>query len=84
MTSNSTVDFEIIKNILAKRLDIEENMITKDASIIDDLGADSIDTIEIIMEFEKAFKIDIPENEVYKLLSVNDIIKYIENKLQNG
>jgi len=58
---------------------VDENEVTPEASFTNDLGADSLDTVELIMEFEKEFNLSIPDEEAEKISTVNDAIKYIEN-----
>jgi len=73
--------FDKVKNIIALQLDIDVEDITIDASFMEDLGTDSIDTVELIMAFETEFGIDIPEDEIEGLQTVDNVIKYIESKL---
>jgi len=61
------------------KLGVDENEVTPEASFTNDLGADSLDTVELIMEFEKEFNLSIPDEEAEKISTVNDAIKYIEN-----
>ena len=75
-----SVDFDRVKEIIVKQLDIDEDLITKNSIFIDDLGADSIDAVELVMAFENEFKIDIPEEDAEKLLSINDLLIYIDSK----
>ncbi|MBR3302637.1 MAG: acyl carrier protein [Bacteroidales bacterium] len=67
-----------VKEIIVEKLGVDEAEITPEASFTKDLGADSLDTVELIMEFEKAFEIEIPEQEAQKIATVGDAIKYIE------
>jgi acyl carrier protein len=69
--------FERVKAILVKQLRVDEDNVTSDALIIDDLGADSIDTVELIMAFENEFGVDIPE-ATGMFDKVEDVVKYIE------
>ncbi|MBN1532507.1 MAG: acyl carrier protein [Spirochaetes bacterium] len=75
------VEFEKVRDIIVKQLDIEKDRITRDSNFIDDLGADSIDTVELVMAFENEFGIEIPTQDAEKLRNVEDLIKYIELKL---
>jgi acyl carrier protein len=75
------VEFEKVRDIIVKQLDIEKDRITRDSNFIDDLGADSIDTVELVMAFENEFGIEIPTQDAEKLRNVEDLIKYIESKL---
>lgn len=67
-----------VKEIIVEKLGVDESEITPEANFTKDLGADSLDTVELIMDFEKAFEITIPEEEAQKIATVGDAIKYIE------
>jgi acyl carrier protein len=67
-----------VKAIIADKLGVEESEVTPEASFTNDLGADSLDTVELIMEFEKDFNITIPEEESTKIVTVGDAIAHIE------
>jgi acyl carrier protein len=69
---------ERVKNIIVDKLSVEESEITNEASFTNDLGADSLDTVELIMEFEKEFEITIPDDQAEKISTVGDAIAYIE------
>jgi acyl carrier protein len=69
-----------VKDIIAKQLGVDGEKVTTEASFIDDLGADSLDTVELVMAFEEAFNIEIPDDDAEKILKVQDAIKYIEAK----
>lgn len=69
-----------VKDIIAKQLGVDGEKVTPDASFIDDLGADSLDTVELVMAFEEAFNIEIPDEDAEKILKVQDATKYIEEK----
>lgn len=71
---------ERIKKIVLEQLNVEESAISESASFIDDLGADSLDIVELVMALEDEFEIEIPDEEAEKLKSVGDAIKYIESK----
>ena len=71
-----------VKKIIVDKLGVEEAEVTNEASFTNDLGADSLDTVELIMEFEKEFNISIPDEQAEKLQSVGDVIKYIEDLQQ--
>ena len=75
--SDGTLD-KVIKIVIDK-LGVEEKKITENAKFIDDLGADSLDTVELIMEFEDEFGIEIPDEDAENILSVNQAVKYIDN-----
>lgn len=72
---------EKINEIVADILELEADAIDGDASILDDLGADSIAVMEIVMELEGEFDVEVPTEDILNLKSVNDIIKYVESKL---
>lgn len=76
-----TDTFERIKKIIAEQLDIEENKIEPDASFAEDLGADSLDTVELIMALEEQFEIEIPDEEAQKLLTIKNTVNYINDKI---
>ena len=67
-----------VKAIIADKLDVEETEVTPEASFTNDLGADSLDTVELIMEFEKEFGISIPDEQAEKIATVGDAIAHIE------
>ena len=65
--------------IIVDKLGVDESEVTAEASFTNDLGADSLDTVELIMEFEKEFNIAIPDDQAEKIATVGDAVKYIEN-----
>ncbi len=67
-----------VKKIIVEKLGVEESEVKPEASFTNDLGADSLDTVELIMEFEKAFNISIPDDKAETIATVGDAIKYIE------
>ena len=69
-----------IKKMVADHLGIEESKVVEEANFIDDLGADSLDTVELVMAFEEEFGSDISDSEAEKILTVGDAIKFIETK----
>ena len=69
-----------VKKIVADHLGIDDAKVTEEASFIDDLGADSLDTVELVMAFEEEFGSEISDNEAEKILTVGDAIKFIESK----
>ncbi len=69
-----------VKAIIVDKLGVDENEVTPEASFTNDLGADSLDTVELIMEFEKEFNIAIPDDQAEKIGTVGDAISYIEDK----
>lgn len=68
-----------VKAIIVDKLGVDENQVTEKAAFTTDLGADSLDTVELIMEFEKEFGISIPDDQAEKIATVGDAIAYIEN-----
>jgi len=71
--------FETVKKIVASKLGVDEAKITETAAFVNDLGADSLDVVEFVMEVEKEFNIAIPDEEAAKLVTVGDAVKYIDN-----
>ena len=69
-----------VKKIVADHLGIDDTKVTDEASFIDDLGADSLDTVELVMAFEEEFGSEISDSEAEKILTVGDAIKFIESK----
>ena len=67
-----------VKAIIVDKLGVEESEVTNEASFTNDLGADSLDTVELIMEFEKEFGVNIPDDQAEKIATVGDAISYIE------
>jgi acyl carrier protein len=70
-----------IKSIIAEQLGVKPEEVTAKASFVDDLGADSLDTVELIMALEEEFNIEIPDEDAEKMKTVGDVIKYIEDKV---
>ncbi|HEV2909152.1 MAG TPA: acyl carrier protein [Candidatus Eremiobacteraceae bacterium] len=70
--------FEKVKKTIVEQLGVEESEVTMDASITDDLGADSLDQVELVMALETEFNLDIPDEEAEKIKTVGDAVKYIE------
>ena len=70
---------ERVKAIIVDKLSVEESEVTNEASFTNDLGADSLDTVELIMECEKEFNISIPDDQAEKITTVGDAIKYVED-----
>ena len=70
-----------VKDIIEKELGVEREKLTNEASFIEDLGADSLDIVELVMEFEKEFNIDIPDEDAEKIRTVGDSVSYIESKV---
>lgn len=74
------VDFEKIKRIIIDQLGVDESEVTMEASFVDDLGADSLDTVELVMALEEEIGIEIPDEDAEKIVTVGDVISYIEHK----
>ncbi|MCM1114239.1 MAG: acyl carrier protein [Clostridium sp.] len=73
--------FEKLKTILAEQLDVEETNITSESLLVEDLGADSLDAIDIVMSVEDEFGIEVPDEIIEKMESVGDIISFVENNI---
>jgi len=73
--------FEKIRKILADQLEIEEKMITLESNLVDELNADSLDIVELIMDLEQEFDISIPDEDLPKVATVQDIVSYIEGQI---
>jgi acyl carrier protein len=73
--------FEKVKEMLCEQLDVEEDKVTADSSIVDDLGADSLDVVDLVMSLEEEFDLEIPDEDVENMKTVGDMVKYIEGKL---
>ena len=71
-----------VKQIIVEQLGVDEAEVTPTASFVDDLGADSLDTVELVMAFEEAFGIEIPDEDAEKIASVKDAITYIDKHAQ--
>jgi acyl carrier protein len=72
---------ERVKKIVVEQLGVEEAQVTKEASFLDDLGADSLDTVELVMALEEEFKLEIPDEEAEKITTVGQAVEYIEKNL---
>jgi len=75
--SNATI-LERVKKVVVEQLSVEETEVTQEASFTADLGADSLDTVELVMAFEEEFGIEIPDEEAEKIATVKDAVSYIE------
>ena len=71
--------FEKVKNILSEQLEVAEDKITMDSMIADDLGADSLDVVDLLMSLEDEFEIEIPDEEIENIKTVGNLVNYIEN-----
>lgn len=74
--------FDKVKGIVKEQLDVEEDKITPTANFIEDLGADSLDTVELVMALEEEFGVEIPDEDAENIKTVEDVVKYIESKSQ--
>ena len=72
--------FERVKKVVVEQLEVSEEEVTAEASFVDDLGADSLDTVELIMAFEEEFDLEIPDEDAEKIATVADAVNYIEAK----
>ena len=72
-----------LKKVVAEQLDVSEEEITENASFVEDLGADSLDMVELVMAFEEAFDIEIPDEDAEKIQTVNDAVTYLEDKMKS-
>lgn len=72
--------FEHVKKILCDQLDLDEEQVTEDSEVIDDLGADSLDIVDLVMTLEEEFDTEIPDEDIENLRTVGDIVKYIEER----
>ena len=70
--------FDKVKDIIVDQLDVDEDKVTMEASITEDLGADSLDVVDLVMSLEEEFDIEIPDDQVENIKTVGDIVKYIE------
>ncbi len=72
-----------VKEIIIEKLGVDAEKVTEDASFVEDLGADSLDTVELVMDFEEEFDLEIPDEEAEKLTTVGSAIKYLQEKLDS-
>ncbi len=77
--ADATVESKI-REIIVSKLGVEESQVTTAASFTNDLGADSLDTVELVMEFEKAFNLQIPDEDAEKIQTVGDAVSYVSSK----
>ncbi len=71
-----------VKDIIMNKLGVEASQVTTEASFTNDLGADSLDTVELVMEFEKAFNLQIPDEDAEKISTVGDAVRYLSGKVK--
>jgi acyl carrier protein len=71
-----------VKEIIVEQLGVEESQVTNEAKFVDDLGADSLDTVELVMALEEAFDLEIPDEDAEKIASVGDAVNYINSKVE--
>ena len=76
--SDSSIE-EKVKDIIVEQLSVNAEQVNPDAKFIEDLGADSLDTVELVMAFEEEFSIEVPDEEAEKLQTVGDMIRYVES-----
>lgn len=69
-----------VKDIIVEQLSVNPEQVTPEAKFIEDLGADSLDVVELVMAFEEEFGVEVPDEDAEKLLTVGDVVKYIEDK----
>lgn len=74
---------EKVKEIIAKQLGVDASEVTQESSFVEDLGADSLDTVELVMAFEEEFGIEIPDEDAEKIAKVKDAVEYINKKKKN-
>ncbi|HTS57170.1 MAG TPA: acyl carrier protein [Terriglobales bacterium] len=75
---------EKVKQIIVEQLGVDEGEVTQNASFVDDLGADSLDTVELVMAFEEAFEIEIPDEDAEKIRTVQDAVDYVSKHAKGG
>jgi acyl carrier protein len=73
-----------VKQIIVEQLGVDESEVTPNASFVDDLGADSLDQVELIMAFEEAFDIEIPDEDAEKIKTVHDAVEYVDKNAKVG
>lgn len=75
-------NFQKVKEIIVEQLDVQAEQVTEDASFIEDLGADSLDTVELVMALEEHFDIEIPDEDAEKIKTVRDAVTYIDKNVK--
>jgi acyl carrier protein len=73
-----------VKKIIVEQLGVDEEEVTPDASFVDDLGADSLDTVELVMKFEEEFDVEIPDEDAERMRTVGEAIAYLKGKTEKG
>lgn len=76
--------FEKVKSIIVDQLDVDEDKVTLNSNIQDDLGADSLDIVDLVMSFEDEFDLEIPDDQVENIKTVGDVVKYIEDNTEEN
>ncbi len=71
--------FEKIRDIVVEQLGVDEDQVTLESSFVDDLGADSLDVVELVMALEEAFGVEIPDADAEKISTVGDVVEYVKN-----
>ena len=79
---DNTDVFEKVKSIIVEQLGVDEDEVTPEASFIDDLGADSLDIVELVMAFEETFGLEIPDEDAEKITTVGDAVRYIQSRAE--
>jgi acyl carrier protein len=74
--------FDKVRDIIVEQLGVNPEQVTMEAKFIEDLGADSLDTVELVMAFEEEFGIDVPDEEAEKLQAVGDVVRYVEENAE--
>jgi len=77
-------NFDKVKEIIVEQLDVQADQVTEDASFIEDLGADSLDTVELVMALEENFDIEIPDEDAEKIKTVRDAVAYIDEHVKSA
>lgn len=73
--------FERLSKIICEQLDLESDAVTQDSLIVEDLGADSLDIVDIVMTIEEEFEIEVPDEEIESIRTVGDVVRFIESKM---
>ena len=76
--------FDKVKSIIVDQLDVDEDKVTLNSNIQDDLGADSLDIVDLVMSFEDEFDLEIPDDQVENIKTVGDVVKYIEDNTEEN